>query len=268
MTAMSTVTARAEALPAPTVSDILARRAHTGLASRPLTAVVSILGHAGFIALVLFMGKPRKAPVFVPMSLPVRVVSPASLGRPHVAPAPAPAPVPAPAEPAPAPKAKPVIEKPTEKVQPSAKAMPEPKKAAKPEKPKPAPAAAKASGGPAVELPSAAGLPNGSTSGAGVSFGASVTSFDTDFPFAYYVEQILSLIGANWFKPESAEGTSCVVSFRIMRSGQVTDVKVDSSSGVSYYDRAAARAVYAANPLPPLPPDYRNESLGVHLKFQ
>jgi len=53
-----------------------------------------------------------------------------------------------------------------------------------------------------------------------------------------------------------------------MRSGQVTDVKVDSSSGVSYYDRAAERAVYAANPLPPLPPDYRNESLGVHLKFQ
>ncbi len=48
----------------------------------------------------------------------------------------------------------------------------------------------------------------------------------------------------------------------------MTDVKVDSGSGVSYYDRAAARAVYAANPLPPLPPDYRNDSLGVHLKFQ
>ena len=58
---------------------------------------------------------------------------------------------------------------------------------------------------------------------------ASVTSLDADFPFAYYVEQLLSLIGANWFKPESAEGTSCVVSFRVQRSGQVTDVKVDST---------------------------------------
>ncbi len=266
MTAMSAVTARAEALPAPTVSDILSRRARTGIAPRFLTAAVSILAHAGFLALVLLVGKPRKSPVFVPMSLPVRVVSPASLGRPQAAPAPVP--VPAPAEPAPAPKAKPVIEKPTEKVLPSAKAMPEPKRPAKPEKPKPAPAAAKPSGGPALELPSAAGAPTGSTSGAGVSFGASVTSFDADFPFAYYVEQLLSLIGANWFKPESAENTSCVISFRVMRSGQVTDVKVDTSSGVSYYDRAAARAVYAANPLPPLPPDYRNESLGVHLKFQ
>jgi TonB family protein len=261
------MTTRAAALPGPlTVSDILARRARTGLASRSLTAAVSILAHAGFLALLLFMGKPRKAPVFVPMSLPVRVVSPASLGRPQAAPAPAP--VAAPAEPAPAPKAKPVIEKSSEKVLPSAKAMPEPKKPAKPEKPKAAPGVVKSLGGPALELPSAGGTANGSTSGAGVSFGASVTSFDADFPFAYYVEQLLSLIGANWFKPESAEGTSCVVSFRVMRSGQVTDVKVDSSSSVSYYDRAAARAVYAANPLPPLPPDYRNESLGVHLKFQ
>jgi TonB family protein len=248
-----------------TVSDILERRARTGLASRSLTAAVSLLAHAGFLALLFFIGKPRKAPVFVPMSLPVRVVSPASLGRPEAPPAPAP--VPAPAEPAPAPKAKPVIEKPSEKVLPSAKAMPEPKKPAKPERPKPVPAAVK-SAGPALELPSAAGAANGSPSGAGVSFGASVTSFDADFPFTYYVEQLLSLIGANWFKPESADGTSCVVSFRIMRSGQVTEVKVDYSSGVSYYDRAAARAVYAANPLPPLPPDYRNETLGVHLKFQ
>jgi protein TonB len=261
------VTTRAAALPGPpTVSDILERRAHGGRAPRGLTAALSVLAHAAFLAMLLLVGRPRKAPVFVPMSLPVRVVSPASLGRPQAAPAPAP--VAAPAEPAPVAKAKPVIEKPSEKILPSAKALPEPKKPAKPEKSKPAVGAVKALPGPALDLPSAAGAANGATSGAGISFGASVTSFDADFPFAYYVEQLLSLIGANWFKPESAEGTNCVVSFRVLRSGQVTDVKVDSTSGVSYYDRAAARAVYAANPLPPLPPDYRNDSLGVHLKFQ
>lgn len=262
------MTAPAAALPGPqTVSDILERRAHGGRAPRGLTAAVSVLAHAFFLAMVLLVSRPRKARVFVPMSLPVRVVSPASLGRPEAAPVPAP--VAAPAEPLPAPvKARPEIEKPSQKILPSAKALPEPKKPAKPEKPKPAPGVVKALPGPALELPSAAGAANGATSGAGVSFGASVTSFDADFPFAYYVEQLLSLIGANWFKPESAEGTNCVVSFRVLRSGQVTDVKVDSGSGVSYYDRAAARAVYAANPLPPLPPDYRNDSLGVHLKFQ
>ncbi len=248
----------------PTVSDILERRAKGGRAPRGLTAAVSVFAHAGFLAMLLLVGRPRKTPVFMPMSLPVRVVSPAFLGRPEAAPAPAPAP----AEALPARvKARPAIEKPAEKILPSAKALPEPKKPAKPEKAK-LPAAAPRATGPALELPSAAGVANGSTSGAGISFGASVTSLDADFPFAYYVEQLLSLIGANWFKPESAESVSCVVSFRVLRSGQVTEVKVDSTSGVSYYDRAAARAVYAANPLPPLPPDYRNDSLGVHLKFQ
>ena len=257
------MTALAAALPgAQTVSDILERRAAGGRAPRGLTAAVSIFAHAGFLAIVLLVSRPRKASLFVPMSLPVRVVSPASLGRPEAARAPAPAA--APGAPLPEPvKARPVIEKPSEKILPSAKALPDPKKPAKP-----AAAAVKALPGPALELPSAAGAANGATSGAGISFGASVTSFDADFPFAYYVEQLLSLIGANWFKPESAENTNCVVSFRILRSGQVTEVKVDSTSGVSYYDRAAARAVYAANPVPPLPPDYRNDSLGVRLKFQ
>ncbi len=130
--------APATALPVPpTVSDILERRAHGGRAPRGLTAAVSVLAHAGFLAMLLLVSRPRKAPVFVPMSLPVRVVSPASLGRPEAAPAPAP--VAASAEPAPAPvKARPVIEKPSEKILPSANALPEPKKPAKTEKPKPA----------------------------------------------------------------------------------------------------------------------------------
>jgi outer membrane biosynthesis protein TonB len=33
------------------------------------------------------------------------------------------------------------------------------------------------------------------------------------------------------------------------------------------FDRAALRALYAANPLPPLPPAYGRPSLTVHLSF-
>jgi protein TonB len=142
----------------------------------------------------------------------------------------------------------------------SAKMKPTPPKAAAPGKPS----------APAVDLPSAPGLPSGSAggSGAALSFGADVAAFDADFPFSYYVQQLVSLIGANWFRPDAPDGTLCTVSFRIQRSGQVTDVKVESESGATYYDRAAVRAVFAANPLPPLPTDYRNEQLGVHLRFR
>ncbi len=99
-------------------------------------------------------------------------------------------------------------------------------------------------------------------------FGASVSGFDADFPFAYYAEQLQSLIGANWLKPEAPSGTACVVSFHIQRSGQVTDVKVETPSGLGFYDRAATRSVYSANPLPPLPPEFRGDVLGVHIRFQ
>ena len=251
----------------PTVSEILAGRARAGRVPAPVAAGLSVLAHAAFVVAVILTSRPRYVPTAIPISLPVRVVSPAALGRPEAAPAPAPAaPVEAVPEPA---KARPVIEKKNEKIEPSPSAMP----ALKNPKVKPTPPKAAQPGrgaAPAVELPSAPGFPSGSAGAAGttLSFGADVAAFDTDFPFSYYVQQLVALIGANWFRPDASEGAVCTVSFRIQRSGQVADVKVEASSGESYYDRAAVRAVYAANPLPPLPNDYRNEQLGVHLRFR
>jgi periplasmic protein TonB len=255
--------------PARTVSEILARRARTGQPPVSLTAGLSILAHAAFVAAVLLAGRARHVPVAIPISLPVRVVSPAALGRPEAAPAPVPAPATAQPVPEPA-KARPVIEKKRdEKVQPSPNAMP----ALKPAKAKPTPPPRPVPGkgaAPAVDLPTAAGLPTGTAgaTGTALSFGTDVAAFDADFPFTYYVQQLLSLIGANWFRPDAPDGAVCTVTFRIQRSGQVADVKVEAGSGISYYDRAAVRAVFAANPLPPLPNDYLNDQLGVHLRFR
>jgi protein TonB len=263
------LTAREAAAVPGTVSEILARRARAGQPLAPLTAGLSLLAHAAFVVAVLLAGRPRRLPVAIPISLPVRVVSPAALGRPEAAPVPAAAAPATEAVPEP-PKARPVIEKPREeKVQPSPNAMPSLKNAkVKPTPPKAVPAGKGAA--PAVELPAAPGLPNGTAGGAGaaLSFGTDVAAFDADFPFSYYVQQLLALIGANWFRPDAPEGALCTVTFRILRSGQVAEVKVESTSGISWYDRAAVRAVFAANPLPPLPNDYRNEQLGVHLRFR
>jgi len=246
-----------------TVSEILERRLAFAEAPKGLGPAVSALAHVTFVVLLVLVSKPRPVP-FVPIALPVRVVSPASLpGR--SAPAAAPLPVPT-AAPAPEPvKKKPVIEKlrTPEKIVPSKSAMPEPTTRKKWLEPTPVPAA----GVPSVELPAAG---NGGAEGtAGVpGFGTSVALFDVDFPFAFYVDQMLQLIGANWLKPDVAEGTATVVAFRIQRDGRVTAVEMISASGVSVYDRAAVRAVYAANPLPPLPPEFRGDHLGVHLRFR
>lgn len=254
-----------------TVSDILSERLHTGEPPIALMPVLSILAHGAFLVGLYFISKPKPmAPL--PKSTIVSIVSMAKLGRTTTAP-----------KPAEAPKAsKPVIEKPPVKAEPVSKtamALPE-KKPAK-DKPKEVPRAeAKPSakttdpsqpaskqppGPPDIEMPQ--GSANGLAGGTAL-FGASVSAFDADFPFRYYIEQLQSLIATNWQKPDAPDETACTVYFKILRSGQVTDVKVEAPSSLAYYDRAASRAVFAANPLPPLPPEFKGETLGVHLRFQ
>ena len=252
-----------------TVSEVLEERSRRPDAPHGFAVALSLAAHAAFVVFLVLISQPRKLTTPPLMSLPVRVVWPGAAGRP--------------AGPPGRPAARPQAEAPPKRVieklrdeapAPSAEALPLPGKAKKEEAPKPAPRASAPGPRPvasdsAVELPSAG---NGGLGGSGSpglsSFGASLSGFDSDFPFSYYAEQIQALIGANWLKPDVAEGTACVVTFRIQRSGQVTDVKVETSSGLAFYDRAAARAIYSANPLPPLPPEFRGEQLGVHIRFQ
>lgn len=243
-----------------TVSEILERRLALPEAPPAFGPFISFAAHALFLVCLVLVSRPRLVTV-IPVALPVRVVSPAALGVRPAAPAPAPAPAPA----APA-KPKRVIEKLNEKPVPSASALPDPfakKKKAPTPVPAPAPAA-----GPALELPSAGGNGAAGAAASGLSFGTSVAALDVDFPFAFYVDQMLTLIGANWLKPEVAEGTAAVVGFSIQRDGRITDVRLITPSGLGVYDRAAVRAIYAANPLPPLPPEFQGEHLGVHLRFR
>jgi TonB family protein len=249
-----------------TVSEILERRLSIAGAPRGLGPAVSVLAHLTFAVLLVLVSRPRRVTV-LPIALPVRVVSPASLpGRPAATHAPAQVPTAPPVpSPAAAEKTKPVIEKLNrpEKIVPSKDAMPEPTtKRKKWLEPTPVPVA----GAPSVELPAAG---NGGAEGTAgpLSFGTSVASLDVDFPFAFYVDQMLQLIGANWLKPEVPDGTATVVGFRIQRDGRISDVRIISASGLGVYDRAAVRAIYAANPLPPLPPEFRGENLGIHLRF-
>jgi protein TonB len=177
------------------------------------------------------------------------------------------------------PVSKPVIEKPEDVPAPSPKALPLPEKQKnKKETPPPvhpaktSPQAKTKATSSAVDLPepgeSAAGSPNG-VAGVNSNFGTSLSAFDSaDFNYSYYVTQMLATIGANWFKPTDQTVTPPVVFFRIGRDGSISDVRIERSSGLPFVDRAAQRAVLASSPLPPLPADFHEGSLGVHLKFE
>ena len=105
------------------------------------------------------------------------------------------------------------------------------------------------------------GLPTGSAQGVGA-----ITLNAADFPFAYYLRQVQNKIGERW-DPVARDGTQPQVVFEIGRDGKITGLKVEKSSGNPLYDQAALRAVNDAVPFPPLPEDFKETFLRVHLGF-
>jgi TonB family protein len=107
----------------------------------------------------------------------------------------------------------------------------------------------------------------GVTVGAGDGTGIAVDA--ANFPFGYFLAAIERRVSENWFSAVSEGGTglTCVVYFRLMRDGSVSDARVETSSGNGYFDRAAMRAVKSAAPFPPLPRAFADAYLGIHFTF-
>ena len=104
----------------------------------------------------------------------------------------------------------------------------------------------------------ATGSPVGTTA-----FG-SIGVENPDFTYGYYLDRLLSLIDAQWQRPNMGE-VKAVVHFEIAKDGSISDLRVAESSGYNSFDFAAVRAVQSAAPFPPLPRGYKNDSLGVNL---
>jgi TonB family protein len=122
-----------------------------------------------------------------------------------------------------------------------------------------------AQGSPAADNRSGGGRRSGlSIGGDG---GGAPSGIPSDFQFTYYIDRMLSLIESKWYRPPVPPQTQAQVRFVITKSGRLEGVLLESSSGISSFDRAVLRALYASNPLPPLPPAYRKPSLTVHLTF-
>jgi TonB family protein len=138
-----------------------------------------------------------------------------------------------------------------------AKAPPPPPKAAPPP---PSPAQAALAGVPVADAGSggavAAGIVGGGGGGGG--FG----------DFAYYRIAIQNKIAANWSPGFVSGEAKAIVYFRIIRSGRVVGAKVEESSGIPFYDQTALRAVLEASPLPPLPEQFPDDTVGVHFLFR
>jgi protein TonB len=159
------------------------------------------------------------------------------------------------------------------KAPPTAVPKPEPVATAPPkeEAPKASADAMRAADSVATPAPTPPPVDAGGGGGRGLSVGENTVSgapgIPADFHFTYYIERMLALIESRWYKPAAPPGARARVRFVILKSGKVEGIQLEESSGISSFDRAALRAMYAANPLPPLPPAYGKPSLTVHLSF-
>jgi TonB family protein len=166
--------------------------------------------------------------------------------------------------------------KPPEMVMPEPAAKPAPKTPPKAtEKPADKSSARKPTTGPEVKTGDArvetggAAIPFGGLtrpSGGGPPAGGAYTDY-ADFCCPTYLTQMTDLIKRNWNQNQGASG-SVQVKFTIRRDGSLSDVQVEKPSNISLLDLESQRAILKTRQLPPLPREFTESTLTVHLIFE
>ena len=85
-----------------------------------------------------------------------------------------------------------------------------------------------------------------------------------------YLSVVQSKISRMWVAPQvdlTRRSLEVIIKFRLHRTGAVTDVVVERSSGNEYYDAAGKRAILSAYPLPPFPKQMTDAYLDAHFSF-
>jgi TonB family protein len=106
----------------------------------------------------------------------------------------------------------------------------------------------------------------GLSTGGGPGTGSSL-EITGDFCCPGYIATMVDRIRGAWNQNQGSRGMS-FVKFTIQRDGRLTDYIVEKPSGSTPLDLAALRAVAVTKSLPPLPNEYPNPTLVVHLSFE
>lgn len=88
------------------------------------------------------------------------------------------------------------------------------------------------------------------------------------FKYDYYLGLIKNKVDNRWSQPVAHKKTrKALIEFTINRKGDVSNARVVDSSGDSYFDQTALRAVTLSAPFPPLPRGFKGDSLRVNYRF-
>lgn len=140
---------------------------------------------------------------------------------------------------------------------------PTPSKAQNDAKARPMPKAAEASQGDARIETGTRGAGFGLSTGGG---GATGFLDVANFCCPDYLSTMISLIQRNWSSKQNVAGLTRI-KYTIQRDGRLTDIQLEQSSGYFALDQAAQRAIVLTRQLPPLPAQFPEPTLTVHLNF-
>lgn len=104
---------------------------------------------------------------------------------------------------------------------------------------------------------------------AGGEGGTPLVTDAANFPYPWYITQVREALWNAWTERMPSGGSlRCTVRFTIDRGGSIRGVAVEKPSGNRLFDNAADSSVRAAAPFPPLPDDFFEERLTVHVEFK
>ena len=90
--------------------------------------------------------------------------------------------------------------------------------------------------------------------------------------YGWYVDAITRRISQNWLQSlvdsRLRSAPRVYLGFDIARDGNIRNIELKQPSGIPSLDRSAERAIRASNPLPPLPADYRGQTVSVSFYFE
>jgi len=88
-----------------------------------------------------------------------------------------------------------------------------------------------------------------------------------DFCCPDYIIQMVQRVRSNWVAQAEVPGMA-VVKFTIQRDGKIVDISLERSSGYQNIDLSSQRALFVTKTLNPLPAQFPNPTLTVHLNFE
>jgi len=89
------------------------------------------------------------------------------------------------------------------------------------------------------------------------------------FTYSYYLNILLNKIANNWHNPFKGKDVilKSIVYFEVDKNGHIYSIRLEEDSGNELYNETAMRAIVITKSLPPLPEEFADDYLKVHLEF-